>query len=70
MTLLVLTITRQEGIRLAEVGELLGLIGGLALLVGGLTTRFGKQFGPTVGGVAIALAFLLLIIATHWGHFH
>jgi hypothetical protein len=69
MTLLASAITRAEGIRLAEVGELLGLIGGIALLVGALT-RFGNRAGPSVGGVAIALGFLLLIIATHWGHFH
>ena len=69
MTLLASTITRQDGIRLAEVGELLGLIGGVALIVGAVTP-FGKRAGLTVGGVAIALGFALLIVATHWGHFH
>ena len=68
MTLLALTITKHTGIRLAELGELLGLIGGAALLLGGITP-FGKRFGQTIGGLAIAAGFILLIIATHNGHF-
>jgi hypothetical protein len=68
MTLLAFTITKHTGLRLAEVGELLGLVGGLALLVGGMTP-FGKRFGQTIGGLGIAIGFLLLIIATHSGHF-
>jgi hypothetical protein len=67
MTLL--AITRANGIRLAEVGALLGLIGGTALLAGAVT-RFGNRRGQMVGGTAIALGFLLLIVATHWGHFN
>jgi len=69
MTLLAFTITKHSGIRLAEVGALLGFIGGLALVVGGLTP-FGKRMGQTVGGAGIALGFLLLIVAVHSGHFH
>ena len=69
MTLLALAITHKTGIRLAEVGELLGVIGGLALLVGGLTP-FGKRIGQTIGGLGIALGFVLLVVATRWGHFH
>lgn len=68
MTLLALNLTGHTGYRLAELGELLGLVGGLALLVGGMTP-FGKRFGQTVGGLAIAIGFLLLIVATHSGHF-
>jgi len=37
MTLLALTIKAHTGIRLAEVGEALGAIAGLALLLGGIT---------------------------------
>ncbi len=69
MTLLAFTITTHTGIRLAEVGELLGLIGGAALLLGGMTP-FGKRIGQTIGGLGIGIGFLLLIIATHSGHFH
>ena len=68
MTLLALTITKHTGYRLAELGELLGLIGGLALLLGGLTP-FGKRIGQTVGGLGLTLGFVLLLVATRWGHF-
>jgi len=69
MTLLALNIAHHTGLRLAEVGELLGLVGGLALLVGGMTP-FGKRIGQTIGGLGLALGFALLLVATHWGHFH
>ena len=68
MTLLALTMTRHTGLRLAEVGELLGLVGGLALLLGGITP-FGKRAGQLIGGLALALGFAALVIATHYGHF-
>ncbi|HEY2355249.1 MAG TPA: hypothetical protein VGH79_10175 [Gaiellaceae bacterium] len=69
MTLLALAITRETGIRLAEVGMLSGLVGGIALLVGGFMP-LGKRAGQTIGGLGIAVGFLLLLVATHWGHFH
>jgi hypothetical protein len=69
MTTLAISITTHTGIRLAELGELLGLVGGLALLAGGMTP-FGKRAGQTIGGLALAVGFVLLILATRWGHFH
>jgi hypothetical protein len=54
---------------MAEIGELLCLLGGVALIVGAVT-RFGQRAGLTVGGVALVLGFGLLILATHYGHFH
>ena len=69
MLTLALTINAHTGIRLAEVGEALGAIGGLALLVGSLTP-FGRRAGAAVGGIALAVGFVLLILATRWGHFH
>ena len=68
MTLLALTLTRHSGVRLAEVGMLLGAIGGLALLLGGFAP-FGKRMGQMIGGLALAVGFALLIVATHSGHF-
>jgi hypothetical protein len=68
MTLLALTITKHTGYRLAELGELLGVVGGLALLLGGLTP-FGKRIGQTVGGLGLTVGFILLLVATRWGHF-
>jgi len=69
MTLLAFTMKQHTGIRLAELGELLGLVGGLALLVGGMTP-FGKRVGQTIGGLGLALGFVLLLVATRSGHFH
>jgi len=69
MTTLAVAFKAHTGIRLAELGELLGLIGGAALLLGGMTP-FGKRAGQTIGGLALAVGFVLLILATRWGHFH
>jgi len=69
MLTLAITLKAHSGIRLAEVGEALGAIGGLAFLVGGLTP-FGRRAGSVVGGLGLAVGFVCLIIATRWGHFH
>jgi hypothetical protein len=68
MLTLAFTIKAHTGVRLAELGEALGAIGGLALLLGGLTP-FGRRGGAVVGGLALAAGFVLLIVATHWGQF-
>ncbi len=67
--LLALMIKAHTGIRLAEVGEALGAIGGILLLLGGLTP-FGRRAGQVLGGLALAAGFVCLVVATHWGHFH
>jgi hypothetical protein len=69
MTLLAFTIKAHTGIRLGEVAEVAGLVGGVLLLLGGMTP-LGRRAGMTFGGLALAICFVLLIIATHWGHFH
>jgi hypothetical protein len=68
MTLLALVLKAHTGIRLAEVGEAFGAVGGLALLVGGLTP-FGRKAGAILGGMALAVGFVFLLVATRWGHF-
>jgi len=69
MITLAITIKAHSGIRLAEVGEALGAIAGIALLVGAITP-FGRRAGSLVGGACLAAGFICLIIATRWGHFH
>jgi hypothetical protein len=66
---LILALTPHTGVRLAEIGFLLILFGGIWLASAQIPLL---KFGPartTVAGVALALGGVLLIIATHWGHF-
>lgn len=69
MTLLAFVLKAHTSLRLGEVGEALGAIGGLALLFGGLTP-FGRRPGMVIGGLALLIGFLCLIVATHSGTFH
>lgn len=63
-----LAITKHNGIRIAEVGMALGAIGGAILLLGAMMP-FGRKGGTFFGGLAIAGGFVLLIVASRWGHF-
>jgi hypothetical protein len=66
---LVLGFARHTGVRLAEVGFLLMLFAGVWLTAAQLPQfKFGTA-RTIVAGVALAIGGLLLIIATHWGHF-
>jgi|SRR5579884_3099681 len=70
--MVILDFSPHTGGRLAEVGFLLILIAGVWLAVAQIPQfRFGTSatFRTGVAGVALALGGLLLIIATHWGHF-
>jgi hypothetical protein len=61
---------RHTGVRLAEIGFLLILIGGVWLAAAEtLDPKKWRRFRTTIAGVLLAIAGLLLIIATHWGHF-
>ena len=65
----ILAFTHHTGIRLAELGFLLVLFAGVWLTATHIPQfKFGTA-RTIVAGVALALAGLLLIIATHWGRF-
>lgn len=65
----VLALTHHTGIRLAELGFLLFVFGGLWLVAARIP---GFKLGETrtfIAGVAVAIGGVLIIIAIHWGHF-
>jgi hypothetical protein len=62
-------LAHHTGVRLAEIGFLLILFAGIWLAAAQIPVfKFGTA-RTIVAGVALAVAGLLLIIATHWGHF-
>jgi hypothetical protein len=61
--------THQDGVRLAEIGFLLILFAGIWLVAAELQLIRWHRFRMIVAALALAVAGLLLIIATHWGHF-
>ncbi len=65
----VLAVTRQTGRHLAEIGFLLVLFAGIWLAAAQIPQfKFGTA-RTIIAGIALAIAGVLLIIATHWGHF-
>jgi hypothetical protein len=67
MNLLAATISTHDGIRIAEVGFLLGAFSG-ALLALAAILNLGRGWN-FLAGIALAAGSVLLIIATHWGRF-
>jgi predicted phage tail protein len=65
----VLALSHQTGVTLAEVGFLLILFAGVWLVSAEIPVFKMRTARTIVAGVALALAGVLLIIATHWGHF-
>jgi hypothetical protein len=63
----VLALTRQTGLRLAEVGFLLIVFAGVWFVVAEIPRL--RQTRIVVAGLALAVAGVLLIVATHWGRF-
>ena len=62
-------LARHTGVRLAEVGFLLIVFAGVWLAAAQIP-QFKMATGRTIiAGIAMALAGILLLIATHWGHF-
>jgi hypothetical protein len=65
----VLALTKQTGVRLAEVGFLLILIAGVWLVAAEIPAFGIARARRIVAGVLLAISGLLLIIATHSGGF-
>lgn len=64
-----LALSHHTGVTLAEVGFLLILFAGVWLVAAQVPAFKIPVARTIVSGIALALAGLLLIIATHWGHF-
>jgi hypothetical protein len=66
----VLALTHHGGARLAEIGFLLILLAGVWLIAAEtFQVARWQRFRIVVAGIALAVAGLLLVIATHWGRF-
>jgi hypothetical protein len=65
----VLALTSATGIKLAEGGFLLLVIAGIWLVAAEIPALGLHRARTIVAGVAFTGAGVLLIIATHWGHF-
>jgi hypothetical protein len=62
-------LARHTGVRLAEIGYLLLVFAGIWFAAAQIPAlKFGTA-RTIVAGIALALAGVLLIIATHWGHY-
>jgi hypothetical protein len=64
-----LALTHQTGRKLAEVGFLLVLFAGVWLAAAQIPRLKLPTARTIIAGIALAIGGLLLIIATHWGHF-
>jgi hypothetical protein len=65
----VIALSSSTGLKLAEIGFLLILIAGIWLVAAEIPALRFQRTRIIVAGVALAAAGLLLIVATHWGHF-
>lgn len=64
----VLAFSHNTSVTVAEVAFLLLLIAGVWTAVAWLARGKWERYRMVVAGILIAVAGLLLIIATHWGH--
>lgn|ERR1035438_2194111 len=65
----IVAMSQKAGVTLAEVGFLLILFAGVWLVAAQIPAFKIPVQRTIVAGIALALAGVLLIIATHWGHF-
>jgi hypothetical protein len=64
-----LALAHQTGVRLAEIAFLLILFAGVWLAAAQIRLFKFATARTIIAGVALALAGVLLIVATHWGGF-
>lgn len=64
-----LALTTHTGTRLAEIGFLLIFGAGLWLVASQIRIFRMSHARIIVAGLALTVAGVLLIVATHWGHF-
>ena len=67
MNLLAYEISRHNGVRLAELGFLLGAVAGALFALGAITP--GGRIWNLLAGIALGAGSVLLIAATRRGHF-
>ena len=65
----ILALSNETGKRLAEIGFLLILFAGIWLAAAQIPLFKLSTARTIVAAVALAAAGLLLLVATHWGHF-
>jgi hypothetical protein len=65
----VVALSQHTGVILAEVGFLLIVIAGIWLVAAQIAFFKIPRARTIVAGTALAAAGVLLLIATHWGHF-
>jgi hypothetical protein len=66
---LLLGFAHHTGIRLAEVGFLLVAIAGVWMVAAEIPQLKLSRARAVIAGLALAIGGVLLIVATHWGHF-
>jgi hypothetical protein len=64
-----LALSHHTGVTLAEVGFLLVLFAGVGLVAAQIPVFKMPVAATIVAGIALALAGVLFMVATHWGHF-
>jgi hypothetical protein len=65
----VFAFSHQTGVTLAEAGFLLILFAGVWLVAAQISILKMPGTRMIVAGIALSCAGVLLVIATHWGHF-
>lgn len=67
---MVLAMTHHAGVRLAELGFLLVAFAGVWYTAAQRPAFRFAAARRAVAGIALAVGGVLLIVATHWGHFN